>query len=149
MADDFTMYKGTTQPIHIAVYYAPVPPATVGDPADLGALTNAIWSCVDAQQQHEVLKKSATTGGILVSANVLLFSIAPSDDATLIAGQYEHELRLIFGANEYVVYPTPPGASATFTVFRSFTRSAEEMLAVNNPAYLSAHIRNRLWPVKA
>ena len=147
MDDDFTMYKGTTQPVNLSVFYAPVPPATTGLPADLSAVTEALWACVDVQLQHTILEKRITSGDILLSDNNLLFNIVPTDDATLIEGQYEHEMRLMFGTSEYVVYPTPPGASATFTVYRSFTRGAEELLTTK-PVFLTAQIRNKLWPIK-
>jgi hypothetical protein len=164
MTDDFTMYKGTTQPVYISVFYEPVPPATTGLPADLSMASDALWVCVDAQHQVDVLKKRVSTSDITIIAqpgavssvtNTLYFNIHPTDDTVLVPGQYDHEARVIFGNDEFVVYPYPPPTTATFTVYKSLTRGAEpgHTAQVSRPttrmppAFLNATMMNqKLWP---
>lgn len=166
MSDDFTMYKGTTQPVYISLFYKPVPPETSGLPADLSTASEVLWVCVDAQRQLDVLKKSKSTlditiipqpGALSLIPNTLFFNIHPTDDSVLVSGQYDHEARIIFGSSEFVVYPYPPPATATFTVYKSFTRGAESghtaqvsrPVTKMPPAFLTTTMKQKLWPDSA
>jgi hypothetical protein len=155
MTDDFTMYKGTTQPVYISVFYES------GPAADLSAASDALWVCVDAQHQVDILKKRVSTSDIIIIAqpeaasqvtNTLYFNIHPTDDTVLVSGQYDHEARVIFGNDEFVVYPYPPPTTATFSVYKSLTRGAETghtpQVSTTSmpPAFLNATMKQKLWP---
>lgn len=161
---DFIMYKGTTQPITISVL-----DTDNTTPTDLSFATEASWVCVayppDAAPAT-VLEKTMSNGDIRINPgsdgddddvqNTIAFSILPNDDAELVVGFYAHEARIMFGPEEYVVYPYPPTPSnwATFEIIESLTRGAEpghtdSLVSEMPPVNLTAPAIPRHEPPKA
>ena len=152
MVNDFDMREGTTKPIDIIVTDGATPPTQIDltgatliwvAATQAGALALAKHS-TDASPTIEALVNPATPED--TSKCMIQIEILPTDAVHLPIGTYEHEVRVIQGLVQEVVYPVG-SASATFGVIKSYTWDEGTSLPrlVERPTILNARAKSRLW----
>lgn len=143
MANDFDMREGTTKPINIIVTDGAIPTPTEID------LTGATLIWVAATQAGTLaLAKHSTdiSPTIILGTNpaIIEIEILPTDAVHLPIGTYEHEVRVIQGLVQEVVYPIGT-ATATFGVIQSYTWDATTNIPrLERPTTLNARAQS-LW----
>ena len=144
MANDFDMREGTTKPINIIVTDGAIP-----TPSEID-LTGAtlIWVAATQTGTIALAKHSTDTSPTITLAtnpSTIEIEILPTDAVHLPIGTYEHEVRVIQGLVQEVVYPIG-GATATFGVIKSYTwNEATNLPRVERPTVLNARAQSRLW----
>ena len=155
MVNDFDMREGTTKPLHIIVTDGATSPTQID-------LTGATLIWVAATQAGTLaLAKHSTDAipAITAAVNpetpddsskcVIEIEILPTDAVHLPIGTYEHEVRVIQGIVQEVVYPIGD-AMATFGVIRSYTwDDATNLPRIERPTVLNARVQSRQvnpWP---
>lgn len=143
MANDFDMREGTTKPIHIMVTDGAPSPTEI----DLTGAT-LIWVAATQAGTLALAKHSTDISPTITlgtNPSTIQIEILPTDAEHLPLGTYEHEVRVIQGLVQEVVYPTG-GATATFGVIKSYTWDEKTNLPqVERPTVLNARAQARLW----